>query len=570
MSSWGKTDMEREDVSLVERVEFSESDDEGFEYTAVDVGDAGSDDDEDDLDKALASIQNERANASELASTRATTQVRPAVVDDFMRNVMIKLNMARTLDAFNTEWYEMQSKGKLTPEDIAVVPDIYLRNQALDEQVRELRSQVSRMEEIAAKAKGTWDTFRKERDFHRMHHRRVVQEKKKLTLDIKRLREHFVGFEPTLAELRGKYEVAMKEKMLMRLERDRMASRVAGLEAQLAAMAEPAVDAPAPKPRRKKRGEDSPIPEGPGVNPMAELEFEPAPADRFQLSKTFRGHQNSVSSLAFHPKKPLLATVSDDETWKLWSVPDCELIMSGEGHRGWVGGLAFHPRGHNLATCGGDNTVKLWDFVSASCSATFVDHTQAVWDVAFHHTGDFLVSCSMDHTARMWDLNSSKCRQTFRGHVDSVNSVCFQPYTNNICTGAGDKTVSLWDIRSGLCVQTFFGHSNAVNNVTFNSRGDTIASCDADGVVKLWDVRKEMDEKGSLSAGQHPLNKVSFDRSGVMLAAASDDGTVKVFNCNDMSSVAELRGHEDAVQAVAWQVGRHGCGFCPVKQCPLQ
>ena len=544
--------MEREDVNLVERLEFSESDDEGFEYTAVDVGDAGSDDDEDDLDKALASITNERANAKELATTRATTQVRPAVVDDFIRNVMIKLNMARTLDVFNTEWYEMQSKGKLTPEDVAVVPDIYLRNQALDEQVRELRSQVSRMEEIAAKAKGTWDTFRKERDFHRMHHRRVVQEKKKLTLDIKRLREHFVGFEPTLAELRGKYEVAMKEKMLMRLERDRMASRVAGLEAQLAAMAEPAVDAPAPKPRRKKRGEDSAIPEGPGVNPMVDLEFEPVPADRFQLSKTFRGHQNSVSAIGFHPKKPLLATVSDDETWKLWSVPDCELIMSGEGHRGWVAGLAFHPRGHNLATCGGDNTVKLWDFVSASCSATFTEHTQAVWDVAFHHTGDFLVSCSMDHTARMWDLNSNKCRQTFRGHVDSVNSVCFQPYTNNICTGAGDKTVSLWDIRSGLCVQTFFGHSNSVNNVAFNNRGDTIASCDADGVVKLWDVRKEMDEKGSLSAGQHPLNKVSFDRSGVMLAAASDDGTVKVFNTEEMSTAAELRGHEDAVQAVAF------------------
>lgn len=544
--------MEREDVNLVERLEFSESDDEGFEYTAVDVDDAGSDDEEDDLDKALASVTNERAKTTELAATRATTQVRPAVVDDFIRNVMIKLNMVRTLDVFNTEWYEMQSKGKLTPEDVAVVPDIYLRNQALDEQVRELRSQVTRMEAIAAKAKGTWDTFRKERDFHRMHHRRVVQEKRKLTQDIKRLREHFVGFEPTLAELRGKYEVAMKEKMLMRLERDRMASRVAGLEAQLAAMAEPAVDAPAPKPRRKRRGEDSAIPEGPGVNPMADLEFEPAAADRFQLSKTFRGHQNSVSAIGFHPKKPLLATVSDDETWKLWSVPDCELIMSGEGHRGWVGGLAFHPRGHNLATCGGDNTVKLWDFVSASCSATFTEHTQAVWDVAFHHTGDFLVSCSMDHTARMWDLNSSKCRQTFRGHVDSVNSVCFQPYTNNICTGAGDKTVSLWDIRSGLCVQTFFGHSNSVNNVAFNSSGDTIASCDADGVVKLWDVRKEMDEKGSLSAGQHPLNKVSFDRSGVMLAAASDDGTVKVFNTDEMSTVAELRGHEDAVQAVAF------------------
>lgn len=540
------------DVNLVERVDFSDSDDDGFEYKAVDAEDDL--DDDDDLETALASIQNDRSTADELAAARATTQVRPAVLDDFMRNVLIKLSMSRTLDAFNTEWYELQSKGKLTPEDVAVVPDIYLRNQALDEQVRELRAHVSKMEAVASKAKGTWDAFRKERDFHRMHHRRVVQEKKKLILDIKRLREKFSGFEPTLAELRAKYEVAMKEKMLMRLERDRMASRVEGLEDQLRAVAEPAAPEPMPRARRRKRGADAPIEEGPFDNPFADIEFEPVAGDRLQLSKTFRGHQNSVSALAMHPKKPLLATVSDDETWKLWSVPDCDLIMSGEGHRGWVSSAAFHPRGHNLATCSGDNTVKVWDFVSASCAATFADHTQAVWDVAFHHSGDFLVSCSMDHTARMWDLNSSRCRQTFRGHVDSVNAVCFQPFTNNICTAAGDKTVSLWDIRSGLCVQTFYGHMNSVNHVAFTNRGDTIASCDADGVVKLWDVRKEMDEKGSLSAGQHPLNKVAFERSGTTLAAASDDGTVKIFNCDELSVEAELRGHEDAVQSVAWDL----------------
>merc|ERR1719230_690600 len=221
-----------------------------------------------------------------------------------------------------------------------------------------------------------------------MHHRRVVQEKRKLVTDIKRLRDKFAGFEPTLAELRGKYEVAMKEKMLMRLERDRMASRVQGLEEQLRAMAEPAKPEAKAKARRRRRGADTPIEEGPFENPFAELEFEPVAGDRLQLSKTFRGHQNSVSACALHPKKPLLATVSDDETWKLWSVPDCELIMSGEGHRGWVSSVAFHPRGQNLATCAGDNTVTLWD-------------------VAFHHTGDLLVSCSMDHTARLWDLSSS-------------------------------------------------------------------------------------------------------------------------------------------------------------------
>ena len=36
-----------------------------------------------------------------------------------------------------------------------------------------------------SKARGTWDKLRKERDFHRMHHRRVVQEKQRLVTDLK-------------------------------------------------------------------------------------------------------------------------------------------------------------------------------------------------------------------------------------------------------------------------------------------------------------------------------------------------------------------------------------------------
>ena len=95
------------------------------------------------------------------------------------------------------------------------------------------------MKQIADKAQGTWDKFRKERDFHRMHHKRVVQEKQKLVVDMKRLRKHYAAYEPTMKQLREKYEVAMKEKMLMRLERDRMASKEAAIEAHVKSL-EPA------------------------------------------------------------------------------------------------------------------------------------------------------------------------------------------------------------------------------------------------------------------------------------------------------------------------------------------
>lgn len=64
----------------------------------------------------------------------SAVQVRPSVVDDFIRNFLIKVGMTRTLDSFNTEWYELQTKGRLGEEDTTKVPDIYLRNEELDEQ----------------------------------------------------------------------------------------------------------------------------------------------------------------------------------------------------------------------------------------------------------------------------------------------------------------------------------------------------------------------------------------------------------------------------------------------------
>lgn len=40
-------------------------------------------------------------------------------------------------------------------------------------------------------------------------------------------------YEPTIEELRHKYEVAMKEKMLVRLEKERLQARSEALEAQV-------------------------------------------------------------------------------------------------------------------------------------------------------------------------------------------------------------------------------------------------------------------------------------------------------------------------------------------------
>jgi predicted nuclease with TOPRIM domain len=78
-----------------------------------------------------------------------------------------------------------------------------------------------------------FDNLRKERDFHRMHHKRVVQEKNKLIKDLRRLRDHYRHFEPALQETKDKYERLMREKSMLKLDRDKLGTKVTALEQQL-------------------------------------------------------------------------------------------------------------------------------------------------------------------------------------------------------------------------------------------------------------------------------------------------------------------------------------------------
>eukprot|EP00965_Chrysotila_dentata_P045011 1495055-Pleurochrysis_carterae.AAC.1 len=73
-----------------------------------------------------------------------------------------------------------------------------------------MQVEIEKMQEVSTSAKSTWDKFRKERDFHKMHHKRVVQEKNKLITDLKRLKSHYDNYEPMLKMMRTKYETAMK------------------------------------------------------------------------------------------------------------------------------------------------------------------------------------------------------------------------------------------------------------------------------------------------------------------------------------------------------------------------
>ena len=594
---------ENEHFSYKEVSEMSEVTQESFPEGYVVSQAGGAVEDLVDFDKLVQQTkqklvikESEIGSEAELSVISASRQ---EAGDEFLRNFFIKFGMKRTLDSFQQEWFELKTKGEIDPAQMPEIPDVYKENIELSNVLTALQKEVDEARIIAEKSRSTYDKLRKQRDFQKINHRRVQQEKSKLNNDVGKLKKKFEEYQGQFDQLSAKYEGAIKEKMLMKLEKDRLLAKVESLEANLSQLRDNNDGGRVPVGEASNlelQGQGSPlrtrmsqisgkkgspdktasqgnlaagrassnkfvaagagaatgappqsrVPKVDPQNPLRLEEFEPINAHMNPV-KTFKGHLMGVTCMSYNPKKDILATGSDDTTWKLWSIPNGDLIMSGEGHQDWIGGVSFHPKGSFLATASGDGCVKIWDFMQAKCAHTYAEHGQPVWRCDFHYTGDFLLSCSMDHSVKLWDLAVPKAsRFTFRGHVDSVNSVQWQPYSSMFVSGAGDKTVSLWDIRTNLCVQTFYGHNNAVNTVKFNVRGDMIVSGDCDGINKVWDIRM-VKELCQFDSGLSSSNCAIFDKSGTFVIVGNEDSTIKVFNLTSKEKEGELKGHEDAV-----------------------
>uniref|UniRef100_H3B6C1 Sperm associated antigen 16 n=2 Tax=Latimeria chalumnae TaxID=7897 RepID=H3B6C1_LATCH len=585
----------------LEQISLSEGSEEDFQYEDVSAADDFSlTEGDEDLDSAIKNLQEQTEDAQLVAKQEEQTckfpvSRRQEVVDDFLRNFLVKMGMTRTLDCFQTEWYELIQKGLLNHEDVAFVPDVYVHNQLLGNEIKSLRKELDSYKQAADKAHGTLVKLQKERDFHRMHHKRVVQEKNRLINDIKRLKKHYESYEPLLKQLNEKYQAALRQKLLTSLERDRAVGQVTGLQATLRNVEygldcqipvtsdpRPCKEGPTQKAIREAREKnqltggvacydvakdptkqpakghpkDSEFPLDTRVNPyLAQskgLASQTLRSAGFRLNGMMKLHELAISCVTLHPRKRILVTASDDHLWKMCSVPNGDVIMTGKGHTDWLSGCCFHPSGNRLATTSGDTTLKIWDFSKSECLLSFEEHTHVIWSCSWHTCGDFVASCSMDKTSKIWDINSERCRCTLRGHTDSVNSIEFLPFSNILLTSSADKTLSLWDARMGLCAQTFYGHLYSCNDARFNLKGDTIASCDSYGVLKLWDVRK-VAAMLSVDLGPHPGNQVAFSPSGQVVAVASNDGTVKIVELGSCQQ-SSLVGHEDAVQSVQFDL----------------
>ena len=216
----------------------------------------------------------------------------------------------------------------------------------------------------------------------------------------------------------------------------------------------------------------------------------PTPRPHGSVLKTYHGHTERITAVAWSSNGKFIASGSLDKTVRIWAVNsgDHSPPLIYRGHTAGVQTVALSPDSHRVASGSQDKTVQVWDALSGELVAICHGHHDTVNTVACSPNGSYIATGSEDATVRLWEVTTGKQLFVYRGHSAGVNSIVWSPDSQQIASGSTDKTVQILDAMTGNHRYTYQGHTGTVSSVSWSPDGKHIASGSWDKTVQVWDA----------------------------------------------------------------------------------
>jgi WD40 repeat protein/DNA-binding TFAR19-related protein (PDSD5 family) len=275
----------------------------------------------------------------------------------------------------------------------------------------------------------------------------------------------------------------------------------------------------------------------PGVRLLMAVNLNTAIANLDELNR-LEGHTAGVTKVSFSPDGQSIASVSEDNTAKVWSL-DGKLRVNITGHQGRIANIMFSPDSKFIASVSEDNMAKVWS-LDGKPQVDIKGHQGRIVDIVFSPDSKSLASSAEDKTIRIWTVDG-KLRRILPT-PNTASRVNFSPDGNLLVAGM-DKNIAIWNLANGKQIRTFEGHEGNITSVSFSPNGKMIAVADRSDTVKLWDL----DDKKLQKIENYGTVGIRFSADGNRLLLTSQDKSVKYYTLDGTLIKNVLEGNSDAI-----------------------
>lgn len=250
--------------------------------------------------------------------------------------------------------------------------------------------------------------------------------------------------------------------------------------------------------------------------------------------KNLKGHQYTVSSIAFNPAGSKVVTASGDNTARLWSIKNGQ-EQAHLKHGDSVNSAQFNADGSLVITASSDNTARIWNAKTGEEVKRLL-HGDWVNSAVFSQNGSRVITASNDNTARIWNVNDGQ-EVASLSHDYKVYYAEFSPDGRYVVTASGDGTARIWEVPSGREFAKLF-HDGPVTSASYSADGKYIVTASADETARVWDAGNAQE----LAVLEHTgaVNSARFSPDGLLVVTASADKTARVWENTKGQELARL------------------------------
>jgi WD40 repeat protein len=202
-----------------------------------------------------------------------------------------------------------------------------------------------------------------------------------------------------------------------------------------------------------------------------------------------------------------------------------------------------------LATASSDQTVKLWSFPEGQLLHTLQDRKKTVAEVQISADGRWVAAASYGGRAVVWTPDGQPV-VGIKARKKNLATLALSPDGQTLAVGGLGDAVQLWSLPAGEPVGTLSGHATAVSLLNYIDAGRTLVSLGYEGVIKFWDTATWREQR-SLPVPAPSLRGLAFS-ADESIVALSLESKVQLRSADDWALQAELPVGTKVVSALAF------------------